>query len=225
MGRDNHPKIRHANELKRRRNRRAPYARLLIVCEGEKTEPYYFEEIRRDYRLATTHVQVRPGALGSQPAQVVEYAERLFRQGDRNLGIDAKSFDQVYAVFDRDEHASYHQALDKAAALDGKLKNDEGEKIRFVATASVPCFELWLLLHYEDVLAPIHRDEVYRRLARHLPNYAKGQGGHWHASKDYLAEATNRAERCAGKTTAYDGREPFTGVYQLVEQLLSMGTR
>jgi hypothetical protein len=28
---------------------------------------------------------------------------------------------------------------------------------------SVPCFELWLLLHFDDVLAPLHRDEAITR--------------------------------------------------------------
>ena len=50
MGRDNHPKERQARQLERKLNRRASYDRILIVCEGSKTEPNYFEEIRISVR-------------------------------------------------------------------------------------------------------------------------------------------------------------------------------
>jgi hypothetical protein len=84
MGKDDQPKHRQKErDLRRRAAIRQPYERLLIVCEGEKTEPQYLDEIRQERRLATAHVQVRPSAFGTEPLQVVEYAEHLFRHGDR----------------------------------------------------------------------------------------------------------------------------------------------
>lgn len=220
MGQDNQPKHRQkTRDLKRRAAQRAPYKRMLIVCEGEKTEPHYFGEIRQEHRLATANVQVWPSALGTQPLQVVEYAELLFREGDIDKGILPKSFDHVCAVFDRDDHDTYHQALARADALNGKLKNDSGEHIPFQAIASVPCFELWLLLHFEDVQAPIHRDEVYARLKGHLAGYDKGQPGYWAATQERLDQAVARAGTRAAATTPYDGNEPYTGVHQLVSLL------
>ena len=175
MGKDNQPKHRQqARDLRRREALRAPFERVLIVCEGEKSEPLYISDIRSDYRLATANVQVLSSAFGTQPLQVVEYAEMLFRGGDRSKAIQPRAFDRLVAVFDRDDHASYHQALAKAEALNGKLKNDADESVPFQAAASVPCFELWLLLHFEDVHAPIHRNEVYDRLKPYLPGYDKG---------------------------------------------------
>lgn len=175
MGKDNQPKHRQQErDLRRRATIRQPYERLLIVCEGEKTEPQYLDEIRQELRLATAHVQVRPGAFGTEPIQVADYAEHLFRRGDRANGIEAKTFDRVIAVFDRDDHRTYHEALAKAASLDRHLTNDEKIRIPFQAVAAVPCFELWLLLHFEDVQAPIHRNEVYQRLRQYLPGYEKG---------------------------------------------------
>ena len=40
---------------------------------------------------------------------------------------------------------------------------------------SVPNFELWVLLHFRDFLAPFHRNEEYASLRRpqHYPAYAK----------------------------------------------------
>jgi len=45
MGTDNlfhKRKAKKAVDLARRKALRAPYAKVLVVCEGEKTEPYYF---------------------------------------------------------------------------------------------------------------------------------------------------------------------------------------
>ncbi len=220
MGQGNQPKHRQkARDLRRRAAQRAPYKRMLIVCEGEKTEPHYFGEIRQEYRLATANVQVWPSALGTQPLQVVEYAELLFREGDLDKGILPGTFDHVCAVFDRDDHGTYHQALARADALNDKLRNDSGERIPFQAIASVPCFELWLLLHFEDIHAPIHRDEVHTRLKHHLPGYGKGQHGYWTATQDRLQQAVARAEIRSAATNPYDGNEPYTGIHQLVSLL------
>jgi hypothetical protein len=40
-----------AKDLQRRQARRAPYEKVLIVCEGGKTEPNYFTELRDHYEL------------------------------------------------------------------------------------------------------------------------------------------------------------------------------
>jgi hypothetical protein len=222
MGRDNQPKARQATKLARKKARRASYDRILVVSEGSKTEPQYFEEIRSYHRLHTANVQVHPGALGTKPVQVVEYGERLFTEGDPRKGIQARAFEQIYAVFDRDDHDSYHHALAKAAALDGRLRNDLRERVKFQAIASVPCFELWLLLHFEDVFAPLQRTEVYRRLRQHLPGYDKGQTGHFNRTLALLDLATQRATHLVGVNTAHDGTAPYTDVHRLVSLLTTL---
>ena len=51
MGRENQAKDRQkARDLHRKAAKRQPFARLLIVCEGEKTKPLYLAEIRRAFR-------------------------------------------------------------------------------------------------------------------------------------------------------------------------------
>ena len=222
MGKDNQPKARQAAKLARKKARRAPYERILIVSEGSKTEPHYFGEIRAYYRLHTANVQVQSGVLGTQPLQVVQYAEQLFLQGDEAKQIQPRAFEQVYAVFDRDDHPTYHNALGKAAALNGKLRSDLGQQITFRAVASVPCFELWLLLHFEDVLAPMRRNEVYERLRAHLPGYDKGQEGHFERTRPHLDAAHQRASHLAGIHNAHDGIEPYTDMHMLVTLLTTL---
>ncbi len=224
MGKDNQPKVRQAAQLARKAGRRETCDRILIVSEGSKTEPLYLNEIRSEYRLSTASVQVQPSQFGTSPLLVVEYAEDLFINGDPGKNIQPRAFERVYAVFDRDEHQSYHNALNKAAVRDGKLRNDNNKPIQFSAVASVPCFELWLLLHFEDVQAPLHRTEAYHRLRKYLSAYDKGQAGHYKETSCNLAAATQRAEHLASLTTAHDGVEPYTDMYRLVKQLTALKT-
>ena len=222
MGQDNQPKARQAAQLARKKAQRAGYDRILIVSEGSKTEPHYFGEIRNFHRLHTANVQLHPSALGTQPLQVVEFAERLFLHGDRAKGVQARAFEQVYALFDRDEHPTYHAALEKAQALQGRLRSDLGVPVRFKAVASVPSFELWLLLHFEDVLAPMHRTEVHSRLRLHLPDYAKGELGQFAATRANLGDAMQRAKRLAAMNSAHDGKQPYTDIHLLVGLLTAL---
>jgi hypothetical protein len=224
LGQDDQPKHRQAaRELLRRKAQRQPAERLLIVCEGSKTEPLYLGEIRQQLRLPSANVQVQPAAYGTEPIRIVEYAERLFTDGQRALGIHARSFDRVVVVFDRDEHRTYHATLQGVAAPNGRLENDERVKVPFEAVVSVPCFELWLLLHFEDVFAPLYRDEALARLRAHVAGYAKGQGSHWAVTREGLDVATGRANALvAAGHTAEDGTQPYTNMHELVYRLLHL---
>lgn len=222
MGRDFQPKERQLARKAIKAARRAQYARILIVSEGSKTEPLYFGEIRAAYQLHSANVVVQSCQLGTAPIQVVQYAKQLVTSGDLHKGIRRGSFDQVYAVFDRDDHGTYYDALQMAQSLDGKFRNDSNERIPFKAIPSIPSFELWLLLHYEDIQDPIHRDQVMARLKQHIPGYDKGAGGAFATTRDRLDIATQRAQALAAKFNAYTGPEPFTALHELVNLLTTL---
>ena len=224
MAQDNSPYIRQQAQLERKKGNRASYDRVLIVSEGKKTEPLYFDEIRRTFRLHTANVEVRQSEFGTQPKQVVEYAHDLFLNGDRHRKIAPRSFERVFAVFDRDEHRTYHEALSLAESLNGKLRNDAKQKVEFRAIASVPCFELWLLLHFENIQHPLHRSEALQRLKQHILGYEKGLEGTFGLTRDKLNVASERARSLAANT-AHNGNEPFTNVDFLVDLLVSFGQR
>jgi hypothetical protein len=223
MGRDNQPKNRQKHrDLRRHAAKCGPFERLLIVCEDTKITPQYLEAIRQEYRLTTANVQIQPSTFGTHPLAVVNYAEHLFNTGDCGRPIPAKAFDRVIAVFDRDEHPSYHHALDKAAALNKSLINDDAQRIPFDTVASVPCFEVWLLLHFEDVPTPIHRHYLYERLADCIPGYSKASSSRlnlWAATRERLAAASTRAKQLAAVTNAHDGNQTYTDMACLVERL------
>ena len=222
MGRDNSPRERQRKQLERAQARRVSHDRILIISEGSKTEPLYFSEIRAAYRLHTASVVVRPSETGTAPIQVVQYAQDLFINGDRHKRIQPRAFEQVYAVFDRDEHDSYLAALNLAESLDGRLRNEAKQAVKFGAVASVPSFELWLLLHFEGIQAPLHRDEVMRRLGHHIPGYQKGMSGAFTITRDRLETATQNAQRLATRFNAYTDPEPYTAIAELVQLLIKL---
>jgi hypothetical protein len=223
MGRDNSPKERQRQQLARKKQgRRARCDRVLIVSEGSKTEPLYFDEIRVELRLPAANIAVSPSELGTEPIQVVQYAQALFENGDPHKGIEPRAFEQVYAVFDRDDHKTYFNALRLAESLDGQRSNDDKKPVVFKAIASVPSFELWLLLHYEDIQASLHRDEVMRRLRQHIPGYEKGAGRAFATTRKHLAIATQRAEALAARFNADTVPEPFTDIVDLVKRLTTL---
>ena len=217
MASKDHSRARHANALRRKKPTRPPYDRILVVCEGKKTEPNYFEEIRIEARISAIHVCVLPSGFGAQPSRVVEFAVSKFKE--------TKGFEKVFAVFDRDDHPCYANAVRRAESLDRKLKNDENEQIVFKAIVSVPSFELWLLLHYVDIQAFYHRDEVLRRLREHLPNYEKGNDELYTLTQGMLATATSRAERLRTRFSRLPGEEAYTDVDELVGILRSLSSK
>jgi hypothetical protein len=206
-----HRRARSGRDLRSKAPKRPLYPRVLIVCEGARTEVNYFEEIRQEARLPTVNLRVIHSPLGTEPQQIVQGAEEEF--------LKSKAFEKVYAVFDRDKHLTYANAIAMAEARDGKLKNDEKKLLSFEAIASVPCFELWLLLHFVNIRAPMHRHVALAQLQQHLVGYQKGNNGTYAATSANLAVATQRATVLKQQFSRLPGTDPYTDVHELVDVL------
>lgn len=213
MPRDNHPRERQTRALERKKPKRPPFERVLIVTEGIKTERLYLDEIHKHKKIATAHIAILPSE-GTEPLQVVEYAVDQFNA--------SKEFEAVYAVFDRDSHRTYHNALARARALDGKLRNRDKQRVRFFAVPTVPCFELWLLLHFEDVFAFGDRHEVIDKVTRCIPGYVKGMRGIYSQTEPMLAAASQRTAQLRARHSADQGNEPYTDMDVLAGRLRSI---
>lgn len=190
-------------------NRRAPTLtpreRVLIVCEGEKTEPFYFSEMAQDLGLAGTHVKVCGKECGSDPMSVVRYA--------REVAKDDGAYDQVFCVIDRDKHTNLTAALDFARSV-----RVRGTK-RFEAALSVPSFEYWLLLHYQYYDKPFARSGkhsvgamCFRELKKYWPEYEKKSRGVYHAVKESTPVALDRAKRRRLEAISSGSDNPTTQV-------------
>lgn len=196
-------------DLRRRGPRKEPYDRVLIVCEGEKTEPNYFRELCDHYQLSSANIAVMPGE-GNDPVSIVRTAKRRQKE-EKRVG---EKYDRVFCVFDRDEHANYQDGCRLA----------EAEK--FSCTLSNPCFEYWLLLHFSDSRAPYARSgaktaaqNCERDLKRYLPGYRKGERGLFQQLLPRLSEAKACAERVLKDVCRTGEENPSTHVHLLVDYL------
>lgn len=94
-------KAKKASDLTRRKARRAPYTKVLLVCEGEKTEPHYFNGLKDHYGLNSANVEIC-GDCGSDPLSIIDHAKQRYRE-EKDAG---DAFDRVFCVFDKDAHAN-----------------------------------------------------------------------------------------------------------------------
>ncbi len=201
------------NILRRRKPAREPYAKVLIVCEGEKTEPLYFNGLRDHYRLSSTNIEVT-GECGSSPLDVFNHARQRYTEESKA----GDPFDRVYCVFDKDNHTSYEQALDRinrARPLD-----------TFFAIPSVPSFEYWLLLHFICLTRPYMplpgnsaSNQVLTELLGYYPEYRKGLDSVFERLYSNLEDAKRNATRGLMQVQAADTDNPSTYAHFLVEYL------
>ncbi|HGS4434224.1 TPA: RloB family protein [Vibrio cholerae] len=217
MGSDDlHHKRKAKRELSRRKPKRSPYEKVLIVCEGEKTEPNYFNEQVYHYKLNSANVAV-DGKCGSSPKSVFKRAKELAQTEE----IRGDAYDRVYCVFDKDSHESYAQTL---VDIDNYKSNS-----KFIAVTSVPCFEYWLLLHFQFSTKPYHAsgnssiaDQVIKDLKMFIPHYSKGDDAIFTQLLDRLDFAKQNAIRANKAASNSHTDNPTTLVHELVEYLQNL---
>jgi hypothetical protein len=192
--------------LRRTAARLKPRRRLLILCEGEVTEPNYFLSMRREVRNLLVEIEVIP-KCGVPKTVVEEGADRKKKaqRAARRAGDSFLSYDEVWCVFDVDDHPRLNDALQQAR--DNKLQ----------LAVSNPNFELWILLHFQDQFAHEPRAQIARSLRRHLPEYVKNVP--YDAIRPFYQLAVARAQRLEEMHQRNDtvGGNPSTGVYRLTE--------
>ena len=197
------------NRIDRKRPQRETVERVLIVCEGERTEPRYLRELTTRFRLGTVRIE----GSGTDPRSVVDLARQLQirerRQGEK--------FDRVFCVFDRDEHQSFDDACQYANA------------IRISLARSWPCFEYWLLLHFDYTRRPYARtgsrsaeQNCVNDLRERLPNYEKGRRGMFGELESLLQVARCHAVRANLDAEATGDPNPSTEMHELVGYLMGL---
>jgi RloB-like protein len=209
-------KQRKSADLERKSKNRAPIQRFLIVCEGEKTEPYYLQDLVGDLGIPPLSVVIRPNN-GSSPDRVVEYARVLYEEDARS----GDAFDKVFCVFDMDGHTTYSGAIARTHALGN----------HYVAITSVPCFEYWLLLHFGYTDKPFTAagsksacDSIVSDLKKKqgFKNYGKGQRGVYEALRNLMSTATSAAVKRLSECETLHKDNPSTHVHLLIEELTKL---
>ena len=202
---------RNAGSYRRQEAIREPYDRVLIVCEGEKTEPHYFEGLRVHYLLSSVNITITPAA-GSDPVSIVQFALRQIGE-----------FDRGYCVFDRDEHRNFDSALEMLRT------SQPGQSGKLIAIPSFPCFEVWPLLHFRYSTAEIRRTGqrspgamAVHELTNYIPTYTKGHRGIFNALLPHLPTGLRHAATLARDYLQTGAQNPGTKLHLLVQYLMRL---
>ncbi|MGE0632465.1 MAG: RloB family protein [Pseudobdellovibrionaceae bacterium] len=139
--------------------------KLLIACEGRRTERDYFSgygSIRRIPHVSIEflrHEHTDP--LGIVTSLLESWSEKL-REGT----FSPQMGDQPWAVFDVDEHRN-HRPEDFKKAIQLAASNS------IYLALSNPSFELWLLKHFKYVSANLDRFKANSDLKKEIADYDK----------------------------------------------------
>ena len=200
----------HARNRGRRKGRRSPFRdpkpTILVVSEGEVTEPEYLRGLQRACRNPRVTIKLAeehgvPMALVRAAKKYKEEARgRANQEEDDNL-----AYDSVWCIFDVDDHPAVGEASEMA----------RDNRIRLAI--SNPCIELWLLLHFSENPGMQHRDTISRILKNHVPDYDKHVDYATYSAG--YSQAVTRARKMDqdAREAQEPHRNPTTGVYELTE--------
>ncbi len=198
-----------AKRRKRKINSKPIRLRYLIACEGEETEPKYFKEIEK---LLPRDVVIIPKGDGRNTLSLIDWAEKE----KEKLELKGENVDEVWIVMDRDSFPAHD--------FDNAIKKAESKS--FKLAWSNECFELWVLLHFEDIRHSIHRKDIYKKLSKVFGfNYEKDGKAlslysliRKHGGDEALA--ISRAQSLwSNKAYICSQANPATGVFELVTKL------
>jgi RloB-like protein len=164
---------------------------VLILTNGQRTEVDYFEALKTESWVAADKVTVK--FLRGDPNEVVNRAAAI---------RDDSTYSEAWAVCDLDEFdvtAAYASADDHDVAL----------------ALSVPCFEVWLLLHVTEKCPGFNSAT---QVSDYLEKHVRGWGKTKLNFTDFQAgvsAAVTRAQRLGKPPEA----NPSTAVWQVIESL------
>ncbi len=195
-------------------------ARLVVIAaEGRETENIYFEAMKVSLCASKVHVEVlHRDSDQSSPEHVFDQIHQFM--SEYNIEED----DQLWVVVDKDRWKV--KMLAEIARYCAQNKN-----LSFCV--SNPCFELWLLLHIEDIAT--YSDEQMDALAKNkktngktwLKQRMKDLTEHYQESSydamallQHVQSAIERAERLDVKPNDRWPQKVGTRVYRLAKSII-----
>jgi len=193
---------------------RKPKVFFLIVCEGEKTEPNYFKNFKREFEDVILEIECEGRGYNTQ--RVVEEAIRIKNK-------NPNKYDRVWTVFDKD----CFPAKDFNSAIQTAKLNNIG------CAWSNEAFELWYLLHFQYRHTSMSREDYKKAIEKEINKtwkksksfrYAKNSAEIYDVLQKYgnQKQAIKRAEKLSkqrGNCKRFATHNPRTQVHELVKQL------
>ena len=199
---------------KREENVREKLVRFLIVCEGTKTEPHYFEALIKNHISTVRDVKIE--GEGRATIVLIDKTIEIKKELERK---NAMSFDRVWVVFDKDDFDDFNEAIKKA------------HKLGFNSAWTNEAFELWYCLHFEYLDTGISRSSYIKNLQKSFRKkmgdknfkYQKGNPEIYSLLGRYgceeLAKCSAQKLRALYTDTNYAKHKPCTMVDKLVNEL------
>jgi len=186
----------------------------VIAFEGEKTELIYF----RSLTVGRRRVNLVP--LPTEPDGKSAPKHLLFRLDEWLVRNAVREADRMalWLVMDVDHHFRGNHVRDTHGTL------DEARRRNVQVAVSAPCFELWLLLHLEEVDQVCTCDAVEQRLKFLMQGYNHNRYDPTGLLPG-VAEAVRRAEALDATPDQREPSNPGTQVYRLVRALDRAGAR
>jgi len=217
-------KRRARKEKKRRIEFKSKRKFYLIVCEGEKTEPNYFESLKTSLPkgvLALTNIDI--DGTGKNTLSIIEEAKKLRNKYQEKY---LRKIDKVWAVFDRDSFPSrnFNNAINKG----------ENSRPKINCAWTNEAFELWYLLHFNYYNTGISREQ-YKRLIEKEISKASGKTGfryeknsksmfsilNMYGSQEMAIKNSEKLETLY-KDRSYANHNPCTKVHKLITELIKL---
>lgn len=196
--------------LRRKTASRPERKTVLIFCEGEASEPDYLNALKRLPEIrSNTAINL---VIDPSPGLPLDLVQKAVQQKRRDSEID-----ECWCVFDV-EWPKNHPNLERA------LRIAEAEGIG--VAVSNPCFELWLILHFQDHTAFLHN-----RGAETISRRLDGRPGKRLDGAKYMPLRHDACGRAAGLATRHqqDGTEfpdnnPSSTMHELLAAIEAIGS-
>ncbi|MDO5062223.1 MAG: RloB family protein [Peptostreptococcaceae bacterium] len=219
MGSDDLFKKKRKSRKERKAEYRKPKANsFLIVTEGERTEPLYFNAIKKQIEESIGgQIDIVPmieiQGRGCSTGKLIEATEQIVKEAN-------VFYQNIWVVFDKDDFEDFDQAI------------TAGRNKQYHIAWSNQSFEYWLYLHFEYNDSALHREDWNKKLNEKFVQYDLGDGKYkknyeniydlvnTHGSVDTaIKNAKRRMSGFDSKKTKPSQYDPGTTVYELVEKL------
>ena len=197
----------------------------LIVCEGEKTEPNYFESLKNTLPKGVLSVyDFKIDGTGYNTESLVRKAIDLKTAWENQLG--GRKIDKLWVVFDKDSF--------KPEAFNNAIEMCLNNAPNVEAAWTNEAFELWYLLHFHFYNTGISRKQYQDLIEGNFKK--KGLKGYkykknspdmfklldaYGSREDAIKNAYNLEKMYEGRTD-FANQNPRTMVHKLVKELFGL---
>lgn len=181
--------------------------RILILTEGETTEPLYLKSLCINLGLNSIKfnndsgdgVCIEGEKVDSAPISIAQCAKVEAAKTEGTGEEKEPYWNIIYCVFDRDTHPTFNNAIAEIHTLQ---KNHPDQIIQ--AIVSDICFELWFLLHFSYSTKQFScADDLIRHLKsmqdennkKPFSDYEKGNSNYFKITLPYIAKALTHAKQ------------------------------